>query len=266
MAENIYSVEEIRELLPYQYPMILVDKVWYDEDGNYFGLKNVTVTEEFFNGHFPNHPIMPGVLQVEAAQQVASIALKKELNPNGDLELYVKSMSKIKFRNPVNPGDRLLISVNIAGIEDNVATVKFENKSNSGVCTQGTITISARKKVLNKTLPDLFNEFDKDADVHMDVNKLKEYMPHRYPFLFIDYIKSIEGSKTVAIKNVTYNDPILHSYSSGYSVLPASIQAEIIAQAGCAPTLSRPENKGKLAFSVPFKKLNFITLFNLEIN
>ena len=257
MAEKVYCIETIKNLLPYQYPMLLLDRVWTDSEGKYFGLKNVTVTEEFFNGHFPDHPIMPGVLQVEAAYQLASIALKKELDPEGKCDIYVKSMNKIKFRNPVGPGDRLLVSLDIKNIENNEASLSFINTSNSGVCTQGNFFLSTRPKEYDIKVPELFNEYDKTDDIEMDVNKLKEYMPHRYPFLFIDYIKSIKGEKITAIKNITYNDSIMHTYSPGYSVLPATIQSEILAQAGCAEILSRPENAGKIALFGAIPKAEF---------
>jgi 3-hydroxymyristoyl/3-hydroxydecanoyl-(acyl carrier protein) dehydratase len=257
MAEKVYGIESIRDLLPYQYPMVLLDRIWSDSEGNFFGLKNVTVTEEFFNGHFPDHPIMPGVLQVEAANQLASIALKDKLDPEGKLDIYIKSMSKIKFRGPVGPGDRLLISLDIKSVENNEASLSFLNTTNSGVSSQGNLVLSSRPREYNIKKPELFTKYDKSDDIIMDVNELKKYMPHRYPFLFIDYIHSVEGTKTTAIKNVTYNDPIMHTYSPGYSVLPATIQSEIIAQAGCAQTLARPENAGKLAFFGTIPKAEF---------
>ena len=250
MPEKIYSIEDIKQRIPYGYPMILVDRAWEEEDGKIYGLKNVTVNEEFFNGHFPNHPIMPGVLQVEAAFQLAQFAVSDKLNPNKDLDIYIKSMKRVKFRNPVNPGDRLLISIDFQSIEDNEAKLKFENKSNTGVCTQGELVLSTRPREYEISKPNLFNDFDKKEDLKMDLNELKNYMPHRYPFLFIDYICSVDDtdSNFIAIKNITYNEPMMHSYSPGYSVLPGTIQTEILAQAGCAPILARPENKGKLAF------------------
>jgi 3-hydroxyacyl-[acyl-carrier-protein] dehydratase len=258
MTKKVYDIEGIKELLPYQYPMLLVDRVWGDTDGKFYGLKNVTVTEEFFNGHFPNHPIMPGVLRVEVAQQVATIALKDKLDPNNEFDIYVKSMEKIKFRAPVVPGDRLLISVEILKIEDNDAYVKFLINSNSGVCnTQGNLVLSTRPREYNVEVPKFFKEYDKPVTPAMDLEKLKKFMPHRYPFLFIDYVEKIEGNKIKAIKNVTYNDHIMHSYSTGYSVLPGSVQTEILAQAGCAQTLSRPENEGKLAFFGTIPKAEF---------
>ncbi|MCF7791866.1 MAG: 3-hydroxyacyl-ACP dehydratase FabZ [Victivallales bacterium] len=257
MDNTIYCIEGIKEKIPYKYPMLLVDRVWKEDDGSVCGLKNVTVTEDFFNGHFPNQPIMPGVLQVEAAQQVASIAVRDTLDPENNLDIYIKSMRKVKFRNPVLPGDRLFISVKIRKIESNEAEIEFLNKSHSGVCTQGFIVLSTRPRKYHIKKPELFQDYNRTDNIEMDLNTLKKYMPHRYPFLFIDYIHSIKDNQITAVKNVTYNDPIMHTYSPEYSVLPATIQSEIIAQAGCAPTLARPDNGGKIALFGSIQKAEF---------
>ncbi len=257
MTEKVFCSEEIREILPYTYPMSMVDRLWKESDSKYIGLKNVSTTEEYFNGHFPGHPIMPGVLQIEAMMQVATIGLKKKLDPSGNMDIYMKSMSSVKFRKPATPGDRLLIEIEVIKIENNIAEVKAVNKTNAGVTCQANLTISTRPRTLEVEKPELFTDFDKDENIAMDVTQIKEYIPHRYPFLFVDYIKSVEGPNVTAIKNITYNDPILHSYYPGYSVLPGAIHAEIVAQAGCVHTLARPENKGKLALFAGIQKSEF---------
>ncbi|OGV17884.1 MAG: hypothetical protein A2X47_03700 [Lentisphaerae bacterium GWF2_38_69] len=91
----------------------------------------------------------------------------------------------------------------------------------------------------------------------MDLKTIKSLIPHRYPFLFVDYIAKSEGENITAIKNITYNECLMHSYSPGYSVLSGAIQTEIVAQAGCAHTLSIPENKGKLAYFMTISKAEF---------
>ncbi|OGV37466.1 MAG: hypothetical protein A2X48_18760 [Lentisphaerae bacterium GWF2_49_21] len=82
----------------------------------------------------------------------------------------------------------------------------------------------------------------------MDVMKIMSIIPHRYPFLLVDYIVSVNGPHVIAIKNVTGNEPFFHGHSPDYSVLPGAVQAEIIAQSGCVMVLSKPENKGKIAY------------------
>ena len=109
MSENkILNIDEILKLLPHRYPFLLVDKVEILEDGvKVIGTKNLTFNEEFFQGHFPNYPIMPGVLQIEAMAQTAGLLVLSPLeNPEGHSVLFM-SIENAKFRKPVRPGDQL---------------------------------------------------------------------------------------------------------------------------------------------------------------
>ncbi len=257
MSLKVLSLTEIKELLPYHYPMLLIDRMWQESDTKYFGLKNVSVTENFFIGHFPGHPIMPVVLQIEATFQVAAAALRKDLDPDNKFDIYIKSMKNAKFRKPNYPGDRLVIELDIISINGDEAVVKAINKNNSGVCSQVEMVISVRPRVYEVTKPELFTKYDKSENIVMDVSDIKSYIPHRYPFLFVDYIASEDGPRITAVKNITYNEPIMHSYSPDFSVLSGAIQCEIIAQAGCARTLAKPENKGKIALFMTINKAEF---------
>lgn len=107
------QIKEIREYLPHRYPFLLVDRVAeLDMDGKRIrAYKNVSVNEPFFNGHFPDHPIMPGVLIIEAMAQAAGILGFKMMGvkpADGTLYLFVGS-DKLRFRQPVVPGDQLLL-------------------------------------------------------------------------------------------------------------------------------------------------------------
>ncbi len=109
------DVREIQKLLAHRYPFLLVDRVTEIEVGKRLvGFKNVTINEEFFNGHFPGHPVMPGVLQLEAlAQACALLAYKSSgLNPD-DLVIYLMAIDNAKFRKPVVPGDRLTLTAEV---------------------------------------------------------------------------------------------------------------------------------------------------------
>ncbi len=102
-----FNVMEIMELIPHRYPFLLVDRITECVPGKYCkGYKNLTVNEEFFNGHFPNNPVMPGVLQLEALAQVSAGILMTQPQYKGKLVLYA-GVDSARFKNVVRPGDRL---------------------------------------------------------------------------------------------------------------------------------------------------------------
>lgn len=128
MTEKVFTIEKIREILPHRYPFLLVDRVVHVQKGHnpsnregqvLKAIKNVTINEEFFNGHFPNMPIMPGVLILEAMAQVGALANYSE--GDKEHEFRIASINNAKFRAPVVPGDQLLI---IAKIEKDKGKMK----------------------------------------------------------------------------------------------------------------------------------------------
>lgn len=119
-SEQVISIEKIKKILPHRYPFLLVDRVVSVEQGPKSGskegrvlkaIKNVSVNEEFFNGHFPERPIMPGVLILEAMAQVGALANHEPTDP--DMEFMIASVDGAKFRRPVVPGDQLMITAKI---------------------------------------------------------------------------------------------------------------------------------------------------------
>jgi len=257
MVGQVLGINKIMELIPYRYPMLLVDRLYVESETKYIGLKNLTINELFFQGHFPGHPIMPGVLQVEAMEQVAEIAVGKKLDPSGKGDIYIKSLKRVKFRKPNNPGDRILIEVEIKKIENNEAEISASIRNNSGVTCQANIVLSVRDKVYPDKMPQLFTEFDKTENIAMDVTQIMSLLPHRYPFLLVDNIISVIGTHVVAVKNTTYNEPIFRGYTPDYAVLSGAIQSEIVAQCGCASVLMRPGNQGKLAYYMSIDEAEF---------
>lgn len=104
---------QIKAILPHRYPFLLVDKVIEIEEGvRAVGLKNVTINEEFFNGHFPDYPVMPGVLIVEALAQVGGVAMLSKEENKGKLALFA-GIDKCRFKKQVKPGDQLKLEVEI---------------------------------------------------------------------------------------------------------------------------------------------------------
>jgi beta-hydroxyacyl-ACP dehydratase FabZ len=107
------EIEEIKRFLPHRYPFLLVDRILSWEIGKRIvGLKNVTINEPFFMGHFPNNPIMPGVLIIEALAQVGGILALLSVPENlGNPAVFLMSLDKVRFRRPVVPGDQLILEL-----------------------------------------------------------------------------------------------------------------------------------------------------------
>ncbi len=110
----VYTIEDIMQVLPHRYPFLLVDKILEIEEGKRIvGLKNVTINEPFFQGHFPGHPIMPGVLIIESMAQVGGMLLMRSLVDPASKVVYFMSLDNIKFRRPVRPGDQLRLEIEV---------------------------------------------------------------------------------------------------------------------------------------------------------
>lgn len=109
------DIHQIQAILPHRYPFLLVDKILEIEPGKrVVGLKNVTINEAFFQGHFPGQPIMPGVLVIEAMAQAGGILLMRTLSIDGEKKLfYFTGIDRAKFRRPVLPGDQIKFEVEL---------------------------------------------------------------------------------------------------------------------------------------------------------
>jgi len=111
-ADAIVDINKIMAYLPHRYPMLLVDRiVAYDPGRRIVGLKNVTINEPFFMGHYPGHPIMPGVLIIEAMAQVGGLLLMDVVENPEDKVVYFMSLDNVKWRRPVTPGDQLIFEL-----------------------------------------------------------------------------------------------------------------------------------------------------------
>ncbi len=121
-GESVLDINEVMKILPHRYPFLLVDRIiGFEGETKCTGIKNVTINEPFFQGHFPGHPIMPGVLQLEAMAQVASIVLLRMPGNQGKIG-YFMSADNVKWRRPVLPGDTLIIETEILKTKRSIAS------------------------------------------------------------------------------------------------------------------------------------------------
>ncbi len=120
---RMLTVEEIMKVLPHRYPFLLVDRILELTDKRVVGIKNVTINEPFFQGHFPGHPIMPGVLIIEAMAQVGGVLLMGTVADPQSKVVYFTSLDNVKWRRPVKPGDQLRLEIELLQIRARIARV-----------------------------------------------------------------------------------------------------------------------------------------------
>ncbi|SJZ47428.1 3-hydroxyacyl-ACP dehydratase FabZ [Selenihalanaerobacter shriftii] len=118
------DINEVKEILPHRYPFLLVDRILEFEEGErVVGLKNVTTNEEFFNGHYPGHPVMPGVLIIEAMAQVGGFVMLDNKDSEEEQVPYFAGIDKARFRKPVIPGDQLIIEAEVLKLRGRIGKV-----------------------------------------------------------------------------------------------------------------------------------------------
>jgi len=131
--KSILDISEIKKIIPHRYPFLLLDRILeLNLNKNIVALKNVTINEDFFNGHFPQKPVMPGVLIIEAMAQAAAVFASKSVNDENTNDenqiIYFMSIEKAHFRKPVVPGDSLHICVEQVQARRNVWKMSGEAK------------------------------------------------------------------------------------------------------------------------------------------
>ena len=258
---TILGVSELLEILPQRYPFLMIDRVELGEELNEAkAVKNVTMNESQFTGHFPGNPIMPGVLQLEAMVQTATVALNRMTGKSATTVL--KNVKKMRFKTPMTPGDQAVISITITDHNDEGATVKADAKVRGKVCSMSQFEISYLDK--NDLVPKSFTtEYQTDLysdtdELVYNINQISNYIPHRFPFQFIDNVRYQDDKLIIGEKLVSVNEPFAKGYVKDQIFMPNAMVLETSAQLGCVFMLSKPENSDKIAL--------FLSIENAEIS
>lgn len=145
--KNEIDISEIMSIIPHRYPLLLVDRVTdFVLNKSIVGIKNVTMNEQYFVGHFPQRPVMPGVLIIEAMAQLSAVLVAKSMDSNKNKEVYFMSIDDCKFRKIVTPGDSLIMHSEI--IQQRNSVWKFKAKANVGgeLVAEGVLTAMVKNK------------------------------------------------------------------------------------------------------------------------
>ncbi len=268
MPNNYLNIVDIKKSLAFDPVYIMVDQIHMEEKNKYTGIKYVSANEPFFIGHFPNNPVLPGVLQIEAMFQTAVAAIKHQEINKKKFPL-LSGVKRVKFRKPVIPGDQLTIIITISSQTDNQVTVDCSIASMEKITSEAQLEIKfVDSPFTHEQMQEINNELisiqTKPGIEELDLIDIQKIIPHRYPFLFIDkaYIensKSDQIEKVSGLKNVTVNEPYTLSSYKHDSFIANSILIEIIAQVGCVGMLRTPKNKNKIIYFMSIDHALFFT-------
>jgi beta-hydroxyacyl-ACP dehydratase FabZ len=143
----VYSIMDIMSFLPHRYPFLLVDRILEIEgQKRIVGLKNVTINEPFFQGHFPGAPVMPGVLIIECMAQVAGVMIYRDMPDKDKKLIYFTSIENAKFRRPVLPGDQLRIEMQLLNRRTNFGKMNGQATVDGKMVAEAIVTFAITER------------------------------------------------------------------------------------------------------------------------
>ncbi len=146
-AKAVYGINDILKFLPHRYPFLLVDRILeLEQDQRIVGLKNVTINEEFFQGHFPGAPVMPGVLIIESMAQVAGVLIFRNLPDKDKKLIYFTGIENAKFRRPVVPGDQLHVEMVLLNRRNNFGKMQGRATVDGKLVAEATVLFAVVEK------------------------------------------------------------------------------------------------------------------------
>lgn len=140
-STQLLTVEDIKKIIPHRYPFLLIDRITEVRDGYVKGYKNVSINEPFFQGHFPEVPIMPGVLIVEALAQISCVCEMIKEENKGRIGIFV-GIDQVKFKKPVFPGDKLDLEASLLWMRRGVGKCQAKASVNGEICCSGELAFA----------------------------------------------------------------------------------------------------------------------------
>ena len=224
---------------------IHLDRISIVNENQAIGLKNISIAEDYFNGHFPNQKIMPGVLQLELMIETATIL---KLHNDKEKSFYeLSSMKKIRFKKPIFPGSQVLFEIDfIEQVNDDTSFFKAKSIVDNQICAFAEFSIKRidmadlTRDFFEKNIT--YNEKEEDK-VAISVEETFKDIPHRSPFLFVEKLNYFNEKEMLAEKYVTNNDPYMTEFiDEGNLYLPTPYLFEIGAQYYLSVTNMLKEN------------------------
>ena len=260
-VKTVFSLEDINGILPHRYPFLLVDKVVeYEQGKRAVGIKSVTLNEPHFTGHFPDRPIMPGVLQVEALAQLAGLVCLQMEGAEPGVVFFFAGVDGVKWKKPVVPGDTLVLEVELKkGNQGQGNQGQGQGNQRSGIFiatgrayVDGELAVELdemkfalaennndRALVADESLFDAasprsaqeISALTSSVKTIFSPDDINGILPHRYPFLLVDKVIEYEqGKRAVGIKSVTLNEPHFTRHFPDRPNMPGVLQVEALAQ------------------------------------